>query len=164
MPEETPKTESNPPPGTAKAFALRLKSLATLITAIAALTIAVGKACQAPQEPAAKAAYNELAEAVKANSESASRNHDDIVGLRGYLDGVLKSEGIIPVNDAGTFPTTFTDAGKVTIVTQATPTTSTTAVAVLVPLDRSKLKPPPPVSTKPVVYQPPSFDNVSSKK
>lgn len=62
-----------------------MKGWATLITAISALIVAVGKAVQKPQEPAAKATYNELAKAVKETSVSTQRNHDDLIALRFYM-------------------------------------------------------------------------------
>jgi len=85
-----PETNSASPE--ANSFALRLKSLATVIAAVTALLVALSGFFKKPEEPAAKASYTELAEAVKNVSESTAKNHDDIVALQAYIDGYLKAQ------------------------------------------------------------------------
>ena len=175
MPEEEApksKSESNPPPGTTKAFVMKVKSAATLITSIAALVIAIGKACQAPDEPGAKAAYSELSAAVKANSEALGRTHDDVVALRGYVDGFTKAPMITVAtsSDAGT--DAKTDAGSYRYIYVPAPTTSApltsassvsvSAFAALAPPDHPK--PLPPVNDRPPVFRPQGFEKLQAKK
>lgn len=71
----------------ARSFALRMKSLAGLLTAVAALIVAIGGLLRNPKEKGARASYEELSVAVHDLSESVGKQHDDLVALRGYIAG-----------------------------------------------------------------------------
>lgn len=163
--EHVTKTESNPPPGTTKAFVMKAKSLATLIAAVTALIVGIGNACKKPEEPGAKAAYAELASATKQNSEQIGEMHDDIVALRGYVDGIVKAEGIVVPKDAGLVAVPPSSAAaRPSSSSAAAPTSTASAVVAIVPIDRSKMQPPPPVSPKPSVFEPQGFDKLQNAK
>lgn len=68
-----------------------------------------------PSDPVNQASYEELKTAIEANSKEISRNHDDVVSLKNYLEGYMKGVG-------ATYPI---------------PGPSSSAL--LVPMDRSKL-------------------------
>ena len=137
-------TPATPGVNRARAFWFRARGWATLIAAATALMVTITKTCSRPNEPGAKASYDELSSAVKANSEELAKNHDDIVGLRGYVDGIVKVEGVTPPPH-----------------TSATPPVSA-SVAMLVPIERSKLHPPPAVGTRPLVFEPKGFDTLQT--
>ena len=78
-----------------------------------------------PADPANQASYDELKKAVEKNSQDIARAHDDTVALKNYLEGYMSGIG------------------------NAYPIPGPSSSAVLVPVDRSKLK-------GTMVVQPPS--------
>lgn len=147
--------ESDPPKDV---HASRLKSLGTLIAALAALVTATGAYFKPQDHSVSKVTYEELTKSIKELSDEGDKNHDDIVALRGYIEGTLakRSEAIpVTVQSAdGGAPTAFpmglrmsSDAG-------------TTVAVVQLP----SIRPPPPVSTGQMRPPPPqSFDSLVQK-
>lgn len=88
----------------AQSFALRVKSLATLMAAVTALVVAVSGYFKKPAEPAAKATYNELSEGLKDLSDQIGKNHDDILATRNFFDGWMKAQSVYQVAVADTIP------------------------------------------------------------
>jgi len=153
-----------------------LKGWAAIIASLAALVTAIGALLKPPQEPAAKAAYETLSTVVKETSEQTAKNHDDIVGLRNYLEGYTKGAGTVPAPsaDAGTSVPIATTAAA------STPTTSSSGRRLTAragsssggdPLsglgggaDRPPHPPAPPdVGPRPPVWEPPDFSQVQKK-
>ena len=95
------ESESDPPKDV---HASRLKSLGTLVAAVAALVTATGAYFKPQDHSVNKASYEELSKVIKDLSDESDKNHDDIVALRGYLEGVSRNSGPLPVtvHDAGT--------------------------------------------------------------
>jgi len=126
---------------TPQGFAVRAKSVSTVIASVTALIVAVGGLLRKPEEPAARATYEEMGQSVKELTEAATRNHDDIVALRGYVDGVSRS------------------------AVMAAPSASSAASArpALVPVHQ-KAGGPPKINAPPVVHEPPSFDNLKAQR
>lgn len=72
---------------TRDSFVARVKSLAGLITSVAALAVATGSLIRTPEEKGARSAYGELSIAVRELSESVAKQHDDLVAVRAYVAG-----------------------------------------------------------------------------
>lgn len=144
------ESESDPPKDV---HASRLKSLGTLIAAIAALVTATGAYFKPQDHSVNKASYEEITKTLKEMSDQTDKNHDDIVALRGYMEGVAASRSApLPV----TFPP---DAGAATPHVLSSPSASTTVAYVQLP----PKPPPPPVHTAARPQDPPSFDAVVQK-
>lgn len=140
-------TAESDPPKDAKAA--RLKYLGTLVAATAALVTAFGAYFKPQDHSVNKASYEELTKVLKEVSDQAEKNHDDIVALRGYVEGTLASKPApIPVleQDAGAAPR---DAGQAVAYVQI-----------------PSKPPPPPVHSSPKPPAPPPFDTIvqQSKK
>jgi hypothetical protein len=95
------ESESDPPKDV---HASRLKSLGTLIAAVAALVTAVGAYFKPQDHTVNKASYEELSKVIKELSDESDKNHDDIVALRGYVEGAV-------TRNSGPLPVTIQDAG-----------------------------------------------------
>jgi len=102
--------------------AQRYKGLASLLIAAAAFITAMAAIFKPQDKTDTKATYNELKAAVEQNSREDQQNHDDLIALRNYLDGYFKGEGrpiaLPPISSASS---------------------SSTATALLVPIDRNRL-------------------------
>lgn len=137
-----------------------LKGWAAIIAAFAALVTAISALLKPPQEPAAKAAYETLAVAVKENSEQAAKNHDDIEGLRAFLEGYTRGNGRTPdptLTDAGTVtPQASASSSSVRPTISARPVATASAVGAM----GGGRSPPPPIHPRPTVWDPPSFNQV----
>jgi len=98
------ESKSDPPKDV---HASRLKYLGTLVAALAALVTALGAYFKPQDHSVNKASYEELSKVIKDLSDESDRNHDDIVALRGYLEGQLaRNAAPMPVTPA------LTDAGS----------------------------------------------------
>ena len=129
--------------------ASRIKSLGALVMAIAALVTATGAWFKPQDHSVNKASYEELSKTIKELSDQGDKNHDDVVALRGYVEGTLASKPApIPVleQDGGS---STRDAG-----------TSTAYVQI------PSKPPPPPVHSSPRPAAPLPFDTIvqQSKK
>lgn len=74
----------------------RVKVWANVIATAAAIAIGLAGALK-PPDPVGKTSYDELKKAIEANESVAKQNHDDIMALRNYLDGYLRSSVPVPV-------------------------------------------------------------------
>jgi len=105
--------------------AQRYKGLASILVAAAAFITAMAAIFKPQDTTSTRNSYNELRTAVEQNTKENQQNHDDIVALHNYLDGYFKGEGT-PISLPPLSPTAVTSS-------------SSTATAFLVPLDRTKL-------------------------
>ena len=91
--------------GVAKKPKRDLSGYAALIVAVTGLvTVFVHR----PPEEAAKAGYIELAAAVIESQAASKQNHEDIVGLRAYLDNYMKGHEAVVTPVASTVVTLTT--------------------------------------------------------
>lgn len=125
------------PPGS-RSFVARVMGVKELILAITSLIVAVTSIVVPASHKVTQSAYEELSKDVREVSSATMRNHDDIVALRGYLDGLRGTTLVVP----------------------NTPIASASMAAMLV----SKPPMPPFVGPKPTAQNPPSFDHIKSKK
>ena len=103
-------TESDPPPPKAKKKDW-IKSWASLLTAAAALFAAAGAFIKTFDHSITENAYNTLSKQIGDLSDEQQKNHEDLVKLQGYLDGVARAP-LVPVPTASaTVATTSVDAG-----------------------------------------------------
>jgi len=139
--------DSNPPESTAPEHKPSiLKGWAAIITSIAALVAALGAILRPPQEPAAKAAYETVASAVKANSEAIAKNHDDIQALRNYMEGYTK--GAVPSAPPSAPPSPVSSSSPFTHIR----------------VGAEPVRPaPPPLGSRPSVWNPPDFSQMKKK-
>jgi hypothetical protein len=148
-----------------------LKGWAAIIAAFAALVTAISAFLRPPQEPAARAAYETLAVAVKENSQQNAKNHDDIEGLRAFLEGYIRGNGRTPElssMDAGTVPTPPVPTVTVHPLASSSASTvrpaSSRPVASALSMGGMGRPAPPTIGPRPPVWEPPSFNQVQSKK
>jgi hypothetical protein len=142
--------ESDPPKDV---HASRIKSVGTLVAAIAALIAALGAWFKPQDQSINKATYEELSKVLKELADAQDKNHDDIVALRGYVEGtVAKNSGPIPVTSAAdggaTTATLLRDAGPAPIA------------FVQMPAPRT---PPPPVHSQARPAPPEDFNSLAQK-
>jgi hypothetical protein len=145
------ESDSDPPKDV---HASRLKSLGTLIASVAALVTATGAYFKPQDHSVNKATYEELTKSIKELSDVSEKNHDDIVALRGYVEGQASK-------NSGPFPVTVqSDAGSPALGRSGD--AGATVAFVQVPSSR----PPPPVLAPPRPPPPQSFDTLvkQSKK
>ena len=173
-----PSSDSTPTPskagpahGPLMTFLLNMKSLASVIMAVAALVVAIGNACKKPEEPGAKAAYIELSSAVKANSEAIAKSHDDVVALHNHVAGEAAPVGL----DASTGDAARTPHAIPTV--RRPPNTNVSVVvgntnATSLPMDMDPAVAPvahsvadiAPPSPRPPVFHPKGFENLPKGK
>jgi hypothetical protein len=77
----------------------RLKVWANAVATAAAIVIGLAGALK-PPDPVGKTSYDELKKAIESNESAVKQNHEDIVALRNFLDGYLKSSIQVPVSTA----------------------------------------------------------------
>jgi hypothetical protein len=99
------ESKSDPPKDV---HASRLKYLGTLVAAVAALVTAVGAYLKPQDHSVNKASYEELSKVIKELSDESEKNHDDIVALRGYVEGAVS-------RNSGPLPVTVQDAGSASL-------------------------------------------------
>lgn len=69
----------------------RLKEVGTIATAVAAVVTSVVALVREHPEPKAEKSYDVLQEKVVELQASSKKQHEDLLELRGYLDGYLRS-------------------------------------------------------------------------
>ncbi len=128
--------------------ASRLKSLGTLVAAMAALVAAIGSWFKPQDQSVNKASYEALSASMKDLSDQVDKDHDEIVALRGYTEGALRmvSAPASSVSAAGT-----KDAGQSTVTLHA--------VGVIEPASSSRRA----LDVRPPRSAPPSFQDVMQK-
>ncbi len=138
-----------------------LKGWAAIIASIAALVTAVGAILKPTDTSATKATYETLSKAVKDNSEAAARNHDDLVALRAYMEGMRQSQIVPPpTTGTGVAPPPMVDAtGLKTMKKPPLLGAYPPPPPVL-----SAPPPPPTIHKRPDVWAPPEFGEVTKKK
>jgi len=139
------ESKSDPPKDI---HASRLKYLGTLVAAVAALVTALGAYFKPQDHSVNKASYEELSKVIKDLSDESDKNHDDIVALRGYVEGaVTRNSGPLPivVQDAGS-ASASRDAGAQTAFVQLPPPRP-------VPSIRTGQRPPTPANFDSLVQQ-----------
>jgi len=77
------------------------------ITATAALLASVGALAKPQDHSVTKTAYDTLSSGIKEISDEQRRDHDDVVALRGYLEGLTREKVILSPT-----VTTVTDVAK----------------------------------------------------
>lgn len=70
----------------------KIKSVATLITAVSALLAALGSYMKEPDTTASSKSYDVLISEIRTLSEENQRQHDMIMGLRGALDHIVHTQ------------------------------------------------------------------------
>lgn len=87
---QLPPTASSVPPNAKGIRNVPTRYWVGLIMALTTMMMS-GKAYFSPNEPSARKSYDLLAKALEAEAKSNAQNHDDLVALRAYLDGYIKS-------------------------------------------------------------------------
>lgn len=78
----------------------RLKIWANIIVTLAALVIGIAGAVK-PANPVVKVSYDELKKAIEGNEQSTRQNHEDIVALRNFLEGYMRSAPLLQAAPSG---------------------------------------------------------------
>jgi outer membrane murein-binding lipoprotein Lpp len=134
----------------------RLKSLTALVIAITALVAACSSFFKPRDDRATQESYDTLAQEIKALNAENQRQHDDLVAMRAYIDGVV--HGDVPATrtaDAG--------ADAASAATSADAGAPMSAVAPHLTASAHTLAPPPVLAPRPKSAQPPTFAKVKEK-
>jgi hypothetical protein len=114
-----------------------------------------------------KTSYETLADGITKLTEQMQRNHEDVVALRSYVDGVMR--GPVPVPTATAYydaGVAISDAGRPATFLTSVPTTS---VSVAIPSPApfpatAYVDPkPPPLHPNPPAWKPPAFSDVQQR-
>jgi hypothetical protein len=92
MPDEAPKTQSDPPSSKTKNFVARLNAYRNLILAVAALSTAVGSWFRPTDTTATKNSFGWTSKKIEELSSNEVKMHEDITALGGYLEGYVKGQ------------------------------------------------------------------------
>lgn len=92
-------------------------TIANVVATTVAILVAVASILK-PNDPVNKSSYEELKGAIEKNSQEISKNHEDTMALKNYLEGYMKGVGHI------------------------NPIPGPSSSAVIVPMDKSKLNGP----------------------
>ena len=82
-----------------KYLGVALAALATVLTAAAGLYTAVGAA----HEPKASASYDALREAIETIQDGQRKDHEDLLALRAYLEGLTRSQALASTRSGAGF-------------------------------------------------------------
>jgi hypothetical protein len=139
-----PLPDSIPPE--AKSFVAKARSAALVITAVAGLVAAIAANMKPRDDSATKAGYEELSQQIKEVSRENGKLHDDMVVLKAYIDGYMRSKPDISVSSSSPSP------GKpsVPVITVAAPTKKPPA--------------PPDLGERPAQAEPAPFEDIAPKR
>jgi hypothetical protein len=169
-------SESEPPPSGKSAKMVKLKAWASVITSMAALVASLGAFLKACDHTLTQNAYNTLSDNITKLSDEQQKNHEDLLSLRGYLDGLSRSPlgpaptpSLPPEVDAGSpphmAPNAWTKSGH------PTPAVAASALASMMTQEDGGLitfsvidsAPVPSVHPATAPVKPPSFASVEAK-
>jgi len=86
------KTKSDPPTSKGKLFIERLNAYRNIILATAALATAIGSWLKPTDTTATKRSFNWTTKKVEELAQNDVKMHDDIVAIRGYLEGMKAAQ------------------------------------------------------------------------
>lgn len=154
--EQPPQTKMNSsiPPGAKGLRHVPTRYWVAMIVGVTSLCTSA-TAYLRPNETSARKSYDVLAKAIEAEAKSSAQNHDDIVALRGYIEGYVKQrEEPHPLAVMSATPPPTSPRAPV-------PPPQTTVT--VKPLD--KPPPPPPVgSVVPPRFEAPAYKSVTGKE
>ncbi len=95
-----------------KGFMAKLNAMKGLILAAAALITAIGSWFRPQDMKVTKSSYETLAASIEEIGKEVDKNHDDIIAIRGYLDGLVKNgnNDYVPVPVPVSFPSSSPSA------------------------------------------------------
>lgn len=134
-------SDSTPP--SARGFVSRVMGVKELIIAVTGLVVAVASIFVPASTRVTQNAYEEMSKEVQEVSSATARNHDDIIALRGYLDG-LRGTTLV-VSSATTIPSSSTSPSMFSSLIGKPPM-------------------PPFIGPKPKTQNPPSFEQIKAKR
>jgi hypothetical protein len=131
-----------------------LKNMTALIIAITALVAACSSFFKPRDDRATETSYEAISKSLKDLSDENERQHDDLVALRAYIDGVV--HGSVPSSSSGYAMGTGTvsDAGA------GLDAGSAVSTATRPPVTPRALAEPPVLAPRPTPVSPPSFAKV----
>ncbi len=157
----------------------KMRSLAAVILACASLIGTIGSLYKSCDHSVTENAYATLTTGIQKNTEAEQQNHQDIVAIRGYLDGLARAPMTMPpapAMDAGApaiAPSTPTPAPTLTPLVRPKPVTAAAVprlivgdagspVALLV--ESQTLPPPPEVHPPPAPWKAKPWADVAALK
>jgi hypothetical protein len=166
--EQVDNADTDPPPGTPSKRE-KMRSTISLMTHVVALMAATGAFFKTCDHSVTKSAYDALSADIQKLSDQDQKNHDDLVAIHGYLDGLSRNP-LTPI-------ATLADAG-VPLSTKPHPkppvtlpvVTSTTAIAAetregdIMAIIAENVPPVPVLHPAPAPVKPLSFDKAVESK
>jgi len=99
--EGADNADTDPPPGAHKKRE-KMRSTISLLTHIVALLAASGAFLKTCDHSVTKNAYDALSENIQKLADQQKQNHDDLVAIHGYLDGLARAPMTAPAESAMT--------------------------------------------------------------
>lgn len=97
----------------------KIRSMAALILACASLLATLGTFIKTCDHSVTENSYNTLSDSIKTLNENQQKNHDDLVALHGYLDGLTHAPLVAPP-----IPPSVDAGATITVVPSATATST----------------------------------------
>lgn len=104
-------SESDPPPSSKGKPPSRLKQWAAFFTSIAALLASGGAFLKTCDHSITQNAYNTLSGEITKVDDKQQRDHEDLVKLQGYLDGLARAPVVPIVSPSASMAVSTIDAG-----------------------------------------------------
>lgn len=100
-----------------KSFMAKLNAMKGFILTVAALMTAVGSWFKPQDLKVTKSSYETLAHSMEEMGKEIDQNHDDIVAIRGYLEGLVKNgHAPIPVSISSVSPSLSTSTNPTYLI------------------------------------------------
>ncbi len=131
-------------------FDHQIRSLAALVTSLAALVASAGAFAKSCDHSVTENSYNALSHGIQEVTAAEQRNHDDLMALHGYVDGLAHGGGLPSPARTGA----ETGGGNAGAAAGASPLGSTNHPRTV------PMPPVPSVHPRSLEWQPPPFDEV----
>ena len=188
-PPSSKGSSSNPPknaPSWLKNFVVWAHASRHLLTALAAVLVALAALLRPQDHTVTKNSYETTAQGIAKVEDEIRKNHEDIVALRSYIEGVMHQGLPSPAESSSAAPAAAPTAGLTPLprlhllprLGGAAPAAGagapvmaeSSAMAAAGPpvplqmlLQHDDLPPPPPVHDEPKPWKPPAFDAIEKK-
>ncbi len=183
-PPSSKSSSSNPPknaPSWLKNFVVWAHASRHLLTALAAVLVALAALLRPQDHTVTKNSYEATTAGIAKVEDEIRKNHEDIVALRSYIDGVMHQSVSLPTEAApAASPSpspsavprstprhriSLSDALGAAIpnISSIAESSSPPPMAPAAALLLNEVPPPPPVHDEPKPWKPPAFDAIEKK-
>ncbi len=151
----------------------KIRSLAALVLAATSLLATLGTFIKTCDHSVTENAYETLSQGIQKAQDDQRQNHEDIVAIRSYLEGLSRAPLLPSIGDAGVvvLPVPSTSASAIPTLRPLVRPLPTTTAAVALPNDGGlvtfaiqspELPTPPPVHSAPPAWQAKPWNDVAA--